>query len=66
MARRTKAQIAQDNAVDNACQKYMVGYQINVMDLGKISTAGHNAAIKGENIEEAVKKAVEQFGQKAD
>ena len=58
MARRTKAQIATDKAVADACQRLSVGAVINVFDLGKISDAGHRAAANGQDIDTTVAAAV--------
>ena len=37
--------------------------QFNIMDLGKIFKAGENAGIAGQNIDEAVKAAIQQYRQ---
>jgi len=48
-------------AVDAAFRKHGTGVQINMFDLSKISAAGERAGLAGQDIDAAVKQAVEQY-----
>ena len=61
MARMTKAQKAIENAVDAAYRKLGTGIQVDVFDIGKILDAGRKAGEAGQDIEAAVKAALEQY-----
>jgi hypothetical protein len=57
MARRTKAQIQMENTVSRLCQEACNGWQINIMDLSKLSAAGTAAANAGGD-EAAIRTAI--------
>jgi len=64
MARRTKEQKRLDDLVSRLCQNAMNGYQISIMDIGKLSKAGEDAAKSGKSdseIESAINAARDQY-----
>lgn len=61
MARMTKEQKRVEKQVDDLFKKHSYGIQFNISDLGKISDAGVKAAEQGQNVEEAVKAAIQQY-----
>lgn len=54
MARRTKAEIALEKEINDACQLACNGRQIDIMKLHLLTKAGQEAAKNGQNIYEAV------------
>lgn len=58
---RSKADKAIDALVEAAYGRHGNGVQINIMDLGNIMDAGREAARSGQDIDEAVKAAIEQY-----
>ena len=61
MARLSKAEKQVEKDVETAFYKHSNGVQISVMDLGKITKAGKEAAKNGTSIEEAVKEAIAKY-----
>jgi len=60
MARRTKAQIALERRISDACQTATFGLSINIMKLSKITKAAEDAAASGGDVEAAARtKAIE-------
>ncbi len=61
MARMTKQEKNVENAVDKYFKIHGNNIQFNIMDLGKIHSAGVNAGLTGGNIEQAVINAIEKY-----
>lgn len=68
MARRSKAEIARERAVEIACNKACVGKQINIMDLSKIKKAADEAShktVSQADIDAAAEKVAAELNAKA-
>lgn len=61
MPRMTKEEKRIDAATSAAYKVHGNGVVVDVFDLSKIHNAGVEAGRKGENIEEAVKAAIQQY-----
>jgi uncharacterized protein YacL len=65
MARRTKAEIAREKAVDAACNKACVGLQVPIFKMKDISEAAEKAYDAGDDCNAAARKKAEEVGQAA-
>lgn len=63
MARKTKQDKLIDSQVESAFNRHGKNIQFNIMDLGKIHDAGVRAAQAGNDVDEAVILAIEQYRQ---
>lgn len=61
MARLSKAEKAQEKAIEAAFYRHATNVPINIMNLSKISNAGRTALLEGKDLDEAVKAAVELY-----
>lgn len=64
MARQTKAQKSVDKLVNAAFQRNCSNVQFNIMDLGKVMNAGRDAIVGGQDLDEAMIAAKEQYRQR--
>jgi hypothetical protein len=61
MARLTKEEKRIEKETDAAFKSHGSNVQFDIFDLGKIHQAGVNAGRLGQNIEEAVKAAIQTY-----
>jgi hypothetical protein len=59
MARQSKREKQIENQCDQFMSQHLQGVQVDVFDLGKISAAGVSAGLAGQDIEAAVKAAIQ-------
>lgn len=59
--RKSKEEKRIDSVVDAAYKRHGYGVPVDIFDIGKILNAGREAARNGQDVDEAVKKAVEQY-----
>lgn len=58
---RKRSEKAIDREIDSYYRQHSQGFTINIMDIGKVFKAGHQAANNGRSIEEAIKEAIKTY-----